>query len=185
MPKQFPVFTLTVTLIILGIVPLYASNPGARSVCSTNLKNLATACDLYGSKNGGMYPDSLDKTVPEYFEQVPKCLITDWDYAYEVSHNPERFTITCRGWAHRDFIGDKNNCYTSETGLVELREPVPTEEEDSIVRKKIREYKRQMKVYDVTRFLKTYRIPYIILGILLILTPLLLKRRRDKSASEK
>jgi hypothetical protein len=77
--------------------------------CKANLKNLATACEMYSTDNAGRYPQSLGKLVPEYLKEaklksMPVCPGADSDapvYGFKSATNPDAFSICCSGFNHR------------------------------------------------------------------------------------
>jgi hypothetical protein len=70
--------------------------------CKSNLKNIATALEMYASDYGGRYPRSLQALPPNYLKALPTCPITGSDYTdtYRVSTNPDGFSFGCRGRHH-------------------------------------------------------------------------------------
>lgn len=70
-----------------------------RAQCGSNLKNLATACDMYAMDNGGHDPASLRHVVPNYLKTLPTCP-TVGAYTYSATHPIDvwqGYTITCSG----------------------------------------------------------------------------------------
>ena len=71
--------------------------------CQSNLKAIATACEMYATENNGHYPDRLDRLVPEYLEKIPACPKNGGDsysVSYESSQNPDAYTFCCKGSNH-------------------------------------------------------------------------------------
>ncbi len=76
---------------------------GNMPVCESNLKNIATALEMYATDSGGAFPTTLDSLCTRYLRYVPKCPSAgSVSYAYEVSSTPPAFTLFCRGHHHRD-----------------------------------------------------------------------------------
>ena len=52
-------------------VPLhYTDSPIA---CKSNLKNIATALEMYSTDHEGEFPDSLEELTPNYLRKLPRC----------------------------------------------------------------------------------------------------------------
>lgn len=69
--------------------------------CQSNLKNLATANEMYSTDWSGNYPQSLEKLTPNYLVEIPSCP-TDGHpaYAFEVSDpdaDGDTYEIICKG----------------------------------------------------------------------------------------
>lgn len=63
--------------------------------CKSNLKNLATACEMYASDNGGRYPKAVSELVEKnYLRRIPKCPLGG-DYQYSVKLKPDSFIWIC------------------------------------------------------------------------------------------
>lgn len=106
---------------------------GQITACKSNLKNLATALEMYSSDNRGHYPESLDKLIPgNYLRKIPTCPsrhfwgrdMSSHDYTYEVVSKPANFSMVCKGdhtEAYRGFSGDPHGYpqYQSTTGLLD------------------------------------------------------------------
>lgn len=71
------------------------AHPGPRKVsCESNLKNLATALEMYAADNHGSYPTELSVLVQQhYLKTMPTCPVagTDTYKDYEALN---------RGWQH-------------------------------------------------------------------------------------
>lgn len=83
--------------------------------CKSNLKNLATALEMYSTDNGGRYPLGLE-ALPggNYLKLIPSCP-TQAVYSYEVTASPDRFTLNCKG-SHPQAGYPQ---YSSDQGLLE------------------------------------------------------------------
>ena len=88
--------------------------------CKANLKNTATACEMYSTDNAGRYPHSLGKLVPLYLSQIPVCPAaepTTAVYGFKSATNPDAFSICCSGYNHRPKITAANYPqYFNESG---------------------------------------------------------------------
>lgn len=59
------------------------------NACKANLRNIATACEMYSTDNCGRYPHSLDQLVPQYLTTPPQCPAScGQDYDYKVNSGP-------------------------------------------------------------------------------------------------
>ncbi len=101
---------------------------GPLTACKSNLKNIATALEMYASDNAGNYPHSLDKLIePDYLKRIPTCpaagKMTYLDY--QVSTEPDSFSFSCCGDNHKGaytgFEADSTGFpkYHAELGLVD------------------------------------------------------------------
>lgn len=124
-----------VVLLFMIVVPnfLRARTRGQLTACKSNLKNLATALEMYASDNQGRFPTQLDQLIPgNYLGQIPTCpsrsafwtrgLAAGHDYTYEVTTQPEYFSMCCKGDhanAYQGFAGDPHYYprYDSKEGL--------------------------------------------------------------------
>ena len=107
---------ITVVFIIIScmIIPnfLKAKVSGELCGCEINIKNIATALELYAEDNNNKYPADLNILVKEkggvpYIKTIPVCPAGSGDifplisrrtysaYEYKTSHNGNNFTIWC------------------------------------------------------------------------------------------
>jgi hypothetical protein len=98
--------------------------------CCSNLKNIATALEMYAADNQGNYPTSLTALTPAgsspgktYLKSIPTCPGSRTDYGYAYSKAPDRFTLWCAtGGTHSDRQEvPKDGCwpqYTSTQSLI-------------------------------------------------------------------
>jgi hypothetical protein len=87
--------------------------------CKSNLKNLATALEMYGTDNQGHYPAQAGRIVPRYLRQIPTCPAAGADSytaSYQVSMSPDTFSLACSGLHHSP---DGAPSYHAEEGLIE------------------------------------------------------------------
>jgi len=64
--------------------------------CESNLKNLATACEMFATNNEGHYPQSLDELVEKgYIKEIPACPASGKPYIYSFQIKPDFFLIKC------------------------------------------------------------------------------------------
>ena len=107
------------------IVPsvLKARSQGQLAACESNLKNLATALEMYATDNEGTYPESLDDltkigvddrgvSVGPYIKIIPLCPASRLpsSYGYKTATVPDNFTVWCKG-DHTHKTAGVNNGY--------------------------------------------------------------------------
>lgn len=122
-------FLMIVLLFGAILYPNYARARGQGQVtaCKANLKNIATALEMYATDNNGDYPPSLDYlTRPgvygEYFKQLPVCPSAQEDtYSSSYTHKNGRhaaYKLYCSGHNH-GVVGLEANMpgFDSNTGL--------------------------------------------------------------------
>jgi hypothetical protein len=96
---------------------------GRLTGCKSNLKSLATSCEMYSTDNCGHYPHSLDLLTPNYLRKIPRCPQAHRDtysarYAYALT--PDAYTVCCGGCYHHAAGLDTPNYphYSSFSGLI-------------------------------------------------------------------
>lgn len=100
---------------------------GPLTACKSNLKNMATALEMYAQDHGGLYPLRLaDLTSGHYLRSVPSCPEAHRPlYAYERYHTPQGWSFRmhcCGSWharAYTAFAASPHNFpqYDAERGL--------------------------------------------------------------------
>lgn len=108
-----------------------ASAKGKTTACKSNLKNIATALEMYSTDNAGRYPTSLAPLTPMYLKTIPTCPAAakdSYSETYKMGVNPDSYSFNCTDKEAHDLA------YTSEQGLVGQdastqpeREPDPSE----------------------------------------------------------
>ena len=76
---------------------------GAKPVlrCSQNLKNIATALEMYAADHQGHYPRELaDLKSGGYLRDIPRCLDKD-AYNYRMNTRPDFFLLHCHSANHK------------------------------------------------------------------------------------
>jgi hypothetical protein len=72
--------------------------------CCGNLMNFGSALEKYAKQHNGKYPDDLQKLIPIYLHEIPKCPAGKYSiyskYEYMHSSKPEAYTVYCRGDFH-------------------------------------------------------------------------------------
>jgi hypothetical protein len=94
---------LSLVFLIVQLEP-YGHSQGKLTACKSNLKNIATALEMYSTDNDGLYPHSLAHLTPMYLKSIPSCPAASLD-TYSVSYQhqaqPDVFTIDCHGINHK------------------------------------------------------------------------------------
>lgn len=105
---------------------------GRLTACRSNLKNIGTALEMYGTDNKGLYPPTLAAVVPGYLKQVPTCPSASADtysagYARYVSRpvkagraaEPDAYSVVCVGTYHGQVQQPANYPqYSSQDGII-------------------------------------------------------------------
>ncbi|MEQ8186692.1 MAG: serine/threonine-protein kinase [Candidatus Eremiobacterota bacterium] len=116
-------FSLTVFLCLL-INFLAARASGQLAACGSNIKNLATALEMYATDNKGNYPPSLEYLTKNtdsnpdssYMKTLPLCPSCHLTYSYSVNNNIQIFTLWCtRKNSHIYACLPYNKCYPQYT----------------------------------------------------------------------
>ncbi|MEQ8189934.1 MAG: serine/threonine-protein kinase [Candidatus Eremiobacterota bacterium] len=121
--------------IILIIYPGFrnARETGKLAACESNIKNIATALEMYHTDNKELYPDSLEKILAKtdtgisYIKHIPECpnrkksifpsKTEAPSYGYIVSGDHKNFTIWCMG-SHRHYLQAGFPRYAPGQGLI-------------------------------------------------------------------
>ena len=76
---------------------------GPLTACKSNLKNMATALEMYAYDFRGEYPERLDQLVPTYMKTLPTCPEAgEVTYTYRCVGRGKRanFSMECSGSHH-------------------------------------------------------------------------------------
>ncbi len=106
-----PVMAILAAILVPNFVKARAQ--GQYTSCKSNLKNIATACEMYSTDNEGRYPHSLAQLTPNYLRIIPNCPAAEHDtYSakYEWASEPDAFTVYCQGDNHK-FVGRREPNY--------------------------------------------------------------------------
>ena len=99
------IFMLYIVVFMI-LVPKFgkAQDSGHLAACDSNIKNLATALEMYGTDNKGVYPLKLDKLTEVtgtggYMKIIPICPSSRKvpSYGYISASVPDNYTIWCTG----------------------------------------------------------------------------------------
>ncbi|MEQ8169540.1 MAG: hypothetical protein ABRQ38_11630, partial [Candidatus Eremiobacterota bacterium] len=123
------------------LVPNYlkAKVSGELCGCEINIKNIATALELYAEDNNNKYPADLNILVKEkeggpYIKTIPVCPAGSGDnvllisrrtysaYEYKISHNGNNFTIWCVNYHGSAGTAEGYPQYSSGQGLIPNRD---------------------------------------------------------------
>jgi hypothetical protein len=130
--------TLLVCMGVLAVLipnfTRHSNSPNHLGSCTGNLKNLATALEMYASDHGGAYPTDLARLVlppPGYLNTLPTCPAAprgqEHTYIYRSSARPDNFTLFCHGDYHQAQYQRRGvnlptidfPQYTAEQGLID------------------------------------------------------------------
>ncbi len=128
-------FTLIELMIVIAIIAILAAilvpnfirarAQGQFTACKSNLKNIATALEMYSTDAQGRYPTALTKLSDDqkYLRTIPTCASSGTDtYTTDFSSdsNPDRYTVFCAGDNHSAVdAGAGYPQYNSIAGLLE------------------------------------------------------------------
>lgn len=91
------------------------------AACRANLKNVATALEMYSTDNQGAYPASLSQLTPNYLKVLPDCPAAGaqtYLESYQVATHPDNFTLFCSGHHHEAAgMGPDHPLYNSIEGM--------------------------------------------------------------------
>jgi len=104
---------LPVIILAWILIPNFhcAKCSGHIAACESNLKNIATALEMYATDNDGEYPSSLAMLTENitgagnsYIKKLPLCPHYSSSYEYVFSSDPNSFTLWCgKAGAHRSY----------------------------------------------------------------------------------
>ena len=90
-------------LILLLLTLPVAACRGVLTACKSNLKNIATALEMYATDHKGRYPAHMAQLIPDYLKVIPTCPSAGRD-TYSVSYfqrrQPDCFVVYCCGSNH-------------------------------------------------------------------------------------
>lgn len=113
---------LVLALLSATLVPsfLKARAEGQLRNCRSNLKNVATALELYAKDWQGNYPSRLPALTPNILKSIPTCPAANLDtYSTSYSSSFSAYTVYCRGDHHgKASLWPNFPQYTSAEGLL-------------------------------------------------------------------
>lgn len=113
---------VTVTFVVLPNF-IHCRCGSVLTACKSNLKNLGTGLEMYATDWAGQYPPEIGYITPNYLKTIPTCPSAGKDTysaSYQVHHEPEGYTVVCRGCYHHSSIDTPNYPqYTAVQGLIE------------------------------------------------------------------
>lgn len=125
-------FTLIELMIVIAIIAILAAilvpnlvRARSRSQltgCTTNLKNLGTALEMYNVDYKGRYPTTFSTLTPNYIKTIPECPAAGTDTysgTYAVTIVPDSFELFCGGSNHGGFSPPDYPKFNSVQGLIE------------------------------------------------------------------
>lgn len=125
-------FTLIELMIVIAIIAILAAilvpnmvrarSRGQLVACTTNLKNIGTAMELYTVDYKGRYPTSMAILTPNYLKTIPECPVAGSDTyssAYTFGVLPDSFDVFCEGSFHVGFTSTDYPRFNSGQGLIE------------------------------------------------------------------
>ncbi|MFA5506354.1 MAG: prepilin-type N-terminal cleavage/methylation domain-containing protein [Vulcanimicrobiota bacterium] len=125
-------FTLIELMIVIAIIAILAAilvpnmvrarSRSQLTACTTNLRNIATALEMYNVDFSGRYPTDFGILTPNYIKVVPECPAAASDTytsSYTVTMIPDSFEIFCDGSNHAGFTSPGFPKFDSAQGLVE------------------------------------------------------------------
>lgn len=92
------------------------------TACKSNLKNIATALEMYADDHEGTFPESLEALTPEYLRQIMVCPSAEKDtYSSSYSRNtePDGYVMRCHGENHHILGAPDYPAYDAVNGLAE------------------------------------------------------------------
>lgn len=91
--------------------------------CTSNLKNIGTALEMYSTDNAGRFPTQLSSLTPAYLKVVPTCPSARKDTyspTFASATSPDAYTIMCEGHHHAEARCSPNfPQYTSTQGVLQ------------------------------------------------------------------
>lgn len=117
-----------ISVLLLAMLPNFvrAKARTRLTACESNLRNYATALELYGRDNNSNFPPTgqFSLLVPNYLRIISKCpsCVDNTSYlnGYASAQQPDRYTMMCSGDNHLELNLPTNRpMYTLDGSLTE------------------------------------------------------------------
>lgn len=115
-----------ISILLLALLPNFvrAKARTRLSACESNMRNFATALELYAHDNNSNFPTQFSQLSPGYLKTIPRCPScvdnTNYINGYTSATMPDRYTMTCSGSNHIDCdIPANRPMYTLDGALSE------------------------------------------------------------------
>lgn len=110
-------------LLIIQPIFFQSSHRDTITGCKSNLKNIATALEMYSTDFEGRFPRTLEVLTPEYLQAIPSCpgaRADTYSNGFHSGSSPDFYEIWCEGVNHRnvDITEAGYPQYNSATGLI-------------------------------------------------------------------
>ncbi len=124
-------FTLIELMIVIAIIAILAAilvpnfirarAQGQVTACKSNLRNIATALEMYSTDSAGRFPTTLTNLTPNYLKNIPTCPSlgsNTYTAGFTSVSVPDAYTVVCSGSNHGG-VGLSSNFpqYNSTSGL--------------------------------------------------------------------
>lgn len=95
-----------------------ARGAGQHTACKSNLKNIATACEMWSVDHSGHYPENMAALTPNYLRTLPTCPAAEketYSATYSMKSSPDYYEFHCQGDHHGS--GEEYPAYNAVEGL--------------------------------------------------------------------
>lgn len=105
---EITVVVLIIAVIAMLLLPNYvrARSRSRLTACETNLRNMASALEVYAADNDKKFPTDLTALTPACIQSVPTCPSAGSSQPYVSGFSstviPANYTLTCQGSYHFD-----------------------------------------------------------------------------------
>jgi len=117
---------LILAVVAMILLPNYvtARSRGRLSACETNLRNMASALEVYSTEHERHFPADLTAIAPTYIQSIPTCPSAGSGRPYiegfQSASAPSSYTLRCRGAYHVDLgLAEDAPSFQYGTGLRE------------------------------------------------------------------
>lgn len=130
--RVLPLCLLALSLLAFGpglsfVQAKPSQRKGAATACASNLKNMATAMEMYSTDWSGKYPPRVTLLAPNYLRTIPKCPASGKSYLVKLGPRAPKniqkyqdyYFLQCTGHAHKsEGLPASYPQYTSIEGLL-------------------------------------------------------------------